>query len=696
MPEEIVINGKAVATDHKHQHRDASSSDHILIRTKGDPLNKAQKNELKALGVDIHEFVGNETQQLYLCGYPKDSLVKIRALSYIEYADVYAQEFVVPDVMQTASTHSNDAVEVDILMHRDVEEIDRDLIAKISEAADVEKSAISVDSGMVRVKVDAEALDKLAALDEVRVIHPVNERTIFTNVARRLLGSDDAMFNGTAYKGQDQIICVADTGFDAGSTTDVHDAFTGRVKQLYSWGRRTQNSSDDPDGHGTHVCGSVLGRGQHSTEGSIEGTAPAASLIVQSMFVRFDWRNRSILGGYPADLGQLFDEGYQAGARIHTNSWGTPLPTTNVQRPYDASAESIDRYVWDHQDMTILFAAGNDGQDSNLDGKVNDRSLGAEASAKNCITVGASENLRPTLLSGKNGGPYTYGAFWPDKFSQNPLRDDHQADNPEGLAAFSSRGPSAENRLKPDVVAPGTAILSAKSRKKRFLGGVDRTGVSDDSRYLYLSGTSMATPLVAGCCAAVRECLLKNGYTDEANGVTNPTASLIKALIINGAVPVAGQYVPVHIGQGPNPHSGFGRVNIANTIAMIEPDISSSGYGISVIDEETEEPFVAQIPIPPPSGDSGQTLKLTMTYADLPGASLSNDLNLVVVAGDKQRHGNQGNEEFDVNATQTFDRSNNVEQIVWPKIPGDSVKVIVKHYRLLSARVPFAYAWRFY
>ncbi|KAM0425406.1 hypothetical protein ACHAPT_009463 [Fusarium lateritium] len=696
MPEEIVINGKAVATDHKHQHRDASSSDHILVRTKGDPLNKAQKNELKALGVDIHEFVGNETQQLYLCGYPKDSLVKIRALSYIEYADVYAQEFVVPDVMQTASTHANNVVEVDVLMHRDVDEIDRDLIAKISEAADVEKSAISVDSGMVRVKVDAEALDKLAALDEVRVIHPVNERTIFTNVARRLLGSDDAMLNGTVYKGQDQIICVADTGFDTGSTTDVHDAFAGRVKQLYAWGRKTQNSADDPDGHGTHVCGSVLARGQHSSEGSIEGTAPAASLIVQSMFVRFDWQNRSILGGYPTDLGQLFDQGYQAGARIHTNSWGTPLPTTNVQRPYDASAESIDRYVWDHQDMTILFAAGNDGQDSDLDGKVNDRSLGAEASAKNCITVGASESLRPTLLSGKNGGPYTYGAFWPDKFSQNPLRDDHQADNPEGLAAFSSRGPSAENRLKPDVVAPGTAILSTKSRKKKFLSGVDRTGISDDSRYLYLSGTSMATPLVAGCCAAIRECLLKNGYTDEANGVTNPTASLIKALVINGAVPVAGQYVPVHIGQGPNPHSGFGRVNIANTIAMIEPDITSSGYGTGVIDEETEEPFVTEIPIPSSSGDGGLTFKLTMAYADLPGASLSNDLNLVVAAGDKQRHGNQGSQEFDLDATQSFDRSNNVEQVVWPQITGSSLKLAVKHYRLLSARVPFAYAWRFF
>ncbi|TGJ76418.1 hypothetical protein E0Z10_g10890 [Xylaria hypoxylon] len=689
--EEIVINGKALVTD--SQEADASSSDHIIIRTTGEPLNRARKEELKALGVEIQEYVGTGDQQVYLCRYPKDSLVKIRALDYIDYANIYSDEFVVPDVLQAAGAHANSMVEVDVLMHHDIDEVSNSLISKISEAADVSESAISVEDGMVRITVDSSALDAIAALDEVRVIHSVNERTCFNNVARRILRSDDATFNGTIYTGQNQIICVADTGFDTGSTTDVNNAFDGRVRELHAWGRARQNFTDDPDGHGTHVCGSVLGRGQHNSEGLVQGTAPAASLILQSMFVRFNYMNQSILGGFPTALEELFDQAYQAGARIHTNSWGTPLPSTRIQRPYDKSAESIDRYVWDHQDMTILFAAGNDGQDQDLDGTVNDRSLGSEASAKNCITVGASENDRPTLTSGKNGAPYTYGTFWPTKFTNNPLKDDHQADNPDGLAAFSSRGPTAENRLKPDIVAPGTAILSIKSRKKKFLSSVDKTGVSDDGQYMYLSGTSMATPLVAGCCAAIRECLLKNGYKDEENGGINPTASLIKAFIINGAVPISGQYMPDEFGQGPNPHSGFGRVNVANSIAMIEPSDACSGYGVGVINEETEEPSITRILVP--SSNKSLTLKLTMTYADLPGAALSNDLNLIVVAGDKERHGNQGNQDFNIGATGPFDRSNNVEQVMWPEITGESVEVIVKHYRLLSARVQFAYAWRF-
>ncbi|KAI1311485.1 subtilisin-like protease [Xylaria venustula] len=603
--EEIVINGVALATD--SQRADASSSDHIIIRTTGEPLNRARKEELKALGVEIQEYVGTGNQQVHLCRYPKNSLVKIH-------------------VLQTAGTQANSMVEVDVLMHHDIDEVSNSLIVKISEAADVSKSAISVDDGMVRIKVKASALDAIAALDEVRVIHSVNERTCFNNVARRIWRSDDTTFNGTIYRGQDQIICVADTGFDPGSTTDVHIAFDGRVKELHAWGRARENFTDDPDGHGTHVCGSVLGRGPHISEGIVQGTAPGASLILQSLFVRFNYMNQAILGGFPKALGDLFDQAYQAGARIHTNSWGSPLPATHIQRPYDKSAESIDRYVWDHQDMTILFAAGNDGQDKDLDGTVNDRSLGAEASAKNCITVGASENNRPTLTSGKNGTSYTYGTFWPNKFTKNPLKDGHQADNPEGLAAFSSQGPTAEDRLKSDVVAPGTAILSAKSRKKKFLGSIDKTGISEDGQYMYLSGMSMATPLVAGRCAAIRECLLGNGYRDEENGVINPTASLIKALLINGAVPVSGQYVPDEFGQGPNPHSGFGRVNVANSIAMIEPSNAICGYGIGAIDEETEEPFITSIIVP--SSNKSLTLKLTMVIS-LPPELRQNSLGVI-------------------------------------------------------------------
>lgn len=795
MSDDIVINGKSVAVN--DQKPDASESGYILIRTTGEPLNRRQKLELAGLGVKIQEFVGQNGQQLYLCSFRNESLEGVRKLSYIDYANVYSEDFVVPDVLQFAPMSmlaSADAVqeapkqvEVDVLLHHDINKVSPELLEKIAEIAQVDLSATTVSedetsSGMVRIKVDAAALEQLAEIDEVRVVHPVLERVLFDNVARRVLGFEDiqervaanynyprpsgspsvrAMFGDEVadaiekhdtehpklpeekkepmlYDGSGQTICVCDTGFDMGSITDVHDAFHDRVKGLYAWGRPGPNGTNDPDGHGTHVCGSVLGSGQHSSEGTVHGAAPAATLLVQSMFVRFNYAAQSILGGYPQDLGQLFQQAYNAGARVHSNSWGTPmLPSTRVQRPYDTAAASIDKFVWDHQDMMIVFAAGNEGQDTDLDGTVNERSLGAEASAKNCITVGACESYRPDLTVAKTNAPYSYGTFWPDRYAKNPLKDDHLADNPEGVAAFSSRGPTAENRLKPDLVACGTAILSAKSRCKKYQTSVDKTGVSGDTRYMYLSGTSMATPLVSGCCAVVRQALYDAGYTDTQEEVnlqektaietdsdkqspyalesrSNPTASLIKALLINGAVPIRGQYMPEYLPKElpeglPNPHSGFGRVNIAATLANIK-QTDYSGWTCSTVHEAEEKAFYMVITVPLPQniaeGDQQKpksrgvkTLKVTMAYADLPGAALANDLNLAVVnvSRDKERHGNQGPDKvFAKGSKEGFDRNNNVEQVVWPDLQGgDMICILVKPYRLMSEKVPFALVWRF-
>ena len=62
--------------------------------------------------------------------------------------------------------------------------------------------------------------------------------------------------NGTAYKGQGQVVCVADTGFDLGDTNNVPTPFQGRVIKLFPVGRGNSPNglTDDPDGHGTHVC----------------------------------------------------------------------------------------------------------------------------------------------------------------------------------------------------------------------------------------------------------------------------------------------------------------------------------------------------------------------------------------------------------------------------------------------------------
>lgn len=703
MSNTIVINGRSVAKSALEPN--AAHSNYILIETTGEPINNVNKQQLKDLGVKIQEFVGNGGSQLYLCGYRPESLEVIRQLPFVRYANIYQDEFVVPaDIQPTEADDQSKTLAIDVLLHHDINQPSEDLVNRIARAANVDADAVSVQRGHVRLEAAGRYLANLAAIDEVRVIHPVKERKLFNRVARQILHADNVTINGTTYRGEDQIVAVADTGLDKGSTTLVHDAFTGRVFKLFPWGRPAK--TDDPAGHGTHVCGSVLGSGQASGEGLVEGTAPGAKLLMQSILSEVDSRGEASLGGLPDDLNTLFDQAYQEGARVHTNSWGAPLPASKKQNPYDASAEQIDKFVWDNQDMTILFAAGNDGQDPDasgfIDGRVNEGSLGAEAAAKNCITVGATENLRPDLQSGVPGISYTYGGFWSTDFPKNPLKDDRMADNPEGLAAFSSRGPTLESRLKPDVVGPGTAILSTRSRNMVNTTDVNDFGVVADRRYMYLAGTSMATPLIAGCCAVLRETLVANGYQDVQDGVVKPTGSLIKALLINGADPIQGQYMPKEVGSEPNPHSGFGRVNLAGSVVL--PGDKFSGYGTGVMDDD-QVPFSITIPVPqggpstghqaPLHGGAGN-LKVTLVYADTPGGRLVNDLNLVVVAGDGERHGNQGNQNFAVDSVQPFDRSNNVEQVVWPNVPGGQVKVVVKVFRLTQDEVPFAYAWKFF
>jgi len=128
---------------------------------------------------------------------------------------------------------------------------------------------------------------------------------------------------------------------------------------------------------------------------------------------------------------------------------------------------------------------------------------------------------------------------------------------------------------------------------------------------------------------------------------------------------------------------------------MVEPSVKGEGgYGVGSISEETEELFTVRIPIPSTFSEP-PTFKVTMAYADLPGASLANDINLTVVSGETERHGNQGDQEFLPSSDGPFDRRNNVEQVVWPKVSGDSMLLVVKPYRIMLADVPFAYAWRF-
>ncbi len=418
----------------------------------------------------------------------------------------------------------------------------------------------------MRVAVPAHGIRTLSRIPSIRWIQPVPQFQYWNNKAATIMGAHIPR-KRYGLTGKGQIVAVADTGLDTGDPNTLHPDFMDgqgasrvlAIKDLMG------NKGQDMSGHGTHVAGSIIGNGkasgsdpaQHSyPESSYVGLAPEASLVFQA--TEDEHGNINI----PDDLYEvLFCPAWNKGARVHSNSWGSGSGIF-----YDEECHQVDEFVWDHHEFLILFALGNTGMDHNGDGLTDGYSTNMPATAKNCLAIGATESNRPPFSDPPPGFDGTYGEKRSENFPAPPVRDDHLSDNPLGMAAFSSRGPSLDGRYQPDLVAPGTNILSTLSS----LANEPGWGPYDAS-YCWMGGTSMATPLAAGSALLLRQ------YLVAYRGYTEPSAALLKAALFNGAKNIApGQYgsgdkQEIPDGPGPNNVSGWGQLNLGNTVFPESP-----------------------------------------------------------------------------------------------------------------------------
>lgn len=515
--------------------------------------------------------------------------------------------------------------------------------------------------------------DRLAAVQEIIALdglERIEERRLnryFNDVARQIIG--DGVFepppDGLGLDGTGEIVAVADSGLDTGHADTIHADFRGRVRDIQSLpitpafsGLLVNPGGDDGasdrfSGHGTHVAGSVLGNGARTTAlglPPVQGSAPGAELVFQAIDQSMQWSTQGIitwlqqfgqqppshgLFGIPDDLAELFQPAYDQGARIHSNSWGGGAPGV-----YDDQCRALDEFVWHHRDLLVVVAAGNDGADKNPVEGIDPGSISSPAVAKNCLSVGASENRRPDKGS-------RYRDFWPDKYPRPPYDEDPLADEPDDVAAFSSRGPCATGRRKPDVVAPGTFVLSTRSSQiasNNFAWGSFPPAKKD---YMYMGGTSMATPLVSGCAAVLRQ------YLRQERGIENPSAALLKAALVHSA-----RYLPYRF---PAPAStpfaddeqGWGRVELAS---LLTP---GDGIEVRFVDhgeaQAEGEMFETEIEV----ASAETPLRATLVYTDFPGEDLINNLNLFLFDPEGKHH--LGN---DFEGQGIPDGLNNVEGVV--------------------------------
>lgn len=439
---------------------------------------------------------------------------------------------------------------------------------------------------------------------------------------------DDAQPDGrwrTDLDGRGELIAVADTGLDTGDRRTVAADLAGRVRTVVSWPINpswapfvTNPGADDgpadrASGHGTYVAGVAAGDGAASG-GTHRGVAPGAKVVFQALeqWVAVAPGHPEVgasgfsLAGRPTDLRELFVQARGLGARVHVNAWGSP-----ARGAYDNDSYEADLFLHEHRDALVLFAAGNDGRDADGDRLVDPASLESPATAKNVLTVGATEGSQQIGFFGtwaqlQNGGRV---------FANAADRADPVAGQPDRIALLSSAGPTADGRIKPDVCAPGTDIVGPRSSVATGNGW----GLVDPApHYMADGGTSVAVAVAGGCCA-----LLRQAWRAHRHG-RSPAGATLKALVILGAAPVLSR-----AGAAPESRfvAGHGRIDLDGSLPT-----TAAGEQVRILSDSTAHGAVAtgrsrtfRLALP-----HGGRLRAVLCWYDVPGEHLINDLDLTL------------------------------------------------------------------
>jgi len=275
-------------------------------------------------------------------------------------------------------------------------------------------------------------------------------------------------------------VAVIDSGVS--DVADLRDPETGKSRVVYSESFLTDNkNTNDEYGHGTHVAGIIASNGAGSYPGlyrnTFKGVAPKANIINLKVL---DANGAGTDSMVIAAIDRAIELKSQYNIRIINLSLGRGVYDSYVDDPLDQAVEAAYR-----AGIIVVVAAGNQGRVNDADthgyGTIN-----APGNDPYVITVGATKTEgTPSML------------------------DDQ-------MASYSSKGPTLiDHIVKPDIVAPGNRIVSLNAPNSTISTEYPSMQVfptdsacvampgncAGQAQYLTMSGTSMATPVVAGAAA---------------------------------------------------------------------------------------------------------------------------------------------------------------------------------------------------
>jgi hypothetical protein len=507
----------------------------------------------------------------------------------------------------------------------------------------------------VFLTANADEVHRIASLSAVRYVGPAASRPVPLDEtaaqinAGNINGSApvvgyEAWLAGLGLDGAGVRVSIVDTGIDA-----RHPDLAGRVVAKVDYSQSPTGEPTDIGGHGTHVAGIVGGNAAGLPPAAARvkdgggflyglGIAPKVELVDQNAIARTTPGGTNCSGGWEPVLGwpQLTRDALANDSSIWNASWRT---CEGAGAGYLESSASMDALVLDGdptqggaQPFTMVFAAGNAGSQP--------ETIEAPSEAKNTIVVGATNNSR--------------------------------AGNINGLASFSSRGPAKDGRVFPTISAPGANVVSARALTP---AASCNTPLADSfGLYASCSGTSMASPQVAGSVALITQ------WWRRANQGADPSPAMSKALLVNSATDMGAADIP-------NGNEGWGRVNLGR---LFDPSTQRMYVDESVALTDLDQTYSVNVA----PADPSKPMKVTLVWTDVPAEAgaefaLVNDLDLTVTGATGTRYfGNF----FDAGASVPGggpDRLNNVENVFLPKANG-SYSVSVSAFNLPGDGIPFS------